>query len=430
MKKTFRTSALCLMACAAVFTARAQQALTLKECVSEALRNNIRMREADNSVASAHHDREAARTKYFPTVSASGTAFTANKGLVELSLSPEMGMTLLKNGVTGAVTAMQPVFAGGQIVNGNRLAEVGEEVSRLKRNMSADEVRLTTEQYFWQVVMLKEKLHTIETVEKQLESIHRDVDAAVTAGVTNRNDLLQVRLRQNETRSSRVTVENALATSRSLLSQFIGRGTDSVDVAAAIGDELPGRPESLYREPETALTQTNEYALLQQNVKASRLQYRLSVGKNLPTVAVGGGYMYNDFMDKGRTNLVGMATVSIPISSWWGGSHDMKKAKLARNNAEMEQEDNSQLLIIRMRNAWNALTDAYKQVEIAQESINQADENLRLHTDYYAAGTCTMSDLLEAQTLYRSARDKYVESYAQYEVKKIEYLQATGQTSE
>jgi outer membrane protein TolC len=37
-----------------------------------------------------------------------------------------------------------------------------------------------------------------------------------------------------------------------------------------------------------------------------------------------------------------------------------------------------------------------------------------------------MSDLLEAQTLYRQSRDQYVDAYSQYEVKKREYLQATG----
>lgn len=37
-----------------------------------------------------------------------------------------------------------------------------------------------------------------------------------------------------------------------------------------------------------------------------------------------------------------------------------------------------------------------------------------------------MSDLLEAQSLYQQSRDRYVESHATYEVKKREYLQATG----
>lgn len=118
--------------------------------------------------------------------------------------------------------------------------------------------------------------------------------------------------------------------------------------------------------------------------------------------------------------------LSVPITGWWGGSHDMKRQKLQVRNAENRLADQSELLCIQMQNTWNTMNDAYKQVEIAVESIGQASENLRLQTDYYQAGTCTMSDLLEAQTLYQQSRDKYVESYAQYEVKKREYLQATG----
>lgn len=37
-----------------------------------------------------------------------------------------------------------------------------------------------------------------------------------------------------------------------------------------------------------------------------------------------------------------------------------------------------------------------------------------------------MSDLLDAQTLFRQSKDKYAEVYADYEIKKTEYLQITG----
>ena len=118
--------------------------------------------------------------------------------------------------------------------------------------------------------------------------------------------------------------------------------------------------------------------------------------------------------------------MSVPISKWWGGSHEVRQKKLQVRNAENRMADQCELLVIRMRNSWNGVNDAYKQVEIAIESIGQAEENLRLQSDYYKAGTCTMSDLLEAQTLYQQSRDKYVESYSMYEIKKREYLQATG----
>lgn len=88
--------------------------------------------------------------------------------------------------------------------------------------------------------------------------------------------------------------------------------------------------------------------------------------------------------------------------------------------------DNSALLVIAMQKAWEDLQNAYKQILIARNSIEQSTENLRLNKDYYHAGTTTMSDLLEAQTLFQQSRDKYVETYAQFQIKTVEYLQATG----
>lgn len=407
-------------------TASAQRTFTLDECLEQALSNNVRMRNAENEIRMAEHDRKNAFTRYFPSVSASGGGFIANKGLMELNMGPDMSMSMMKDGVVGGVSATLPLFAGGQIVNGNKLAKVSEEVSRTRYRLSENEVRLTTENYYWQVVTLKEKLRTLEVVEARLDTLTRDVEAAVQAGVTTRNDLLQVQLRQNEIKSNRLNVENALALSRKLLAQYMGMGLDSVDVAYAMEGRLPEEPAGLFLPPESALPRTGEYDLLRQNLEATRLQKKIAVGKNLPTVAIGGGYYYDDLLDVGMDFWVGFATVSVPLSGWWGGSHDIKKQKLQVKNAENQLNDQSEMLMIRMRQSWNDLNDAYKQVGIALTSIDQATENLRMQSDYYAAGTCTMSDLLDAQTLFQQSRDKYVEAYAQYEVKKREYLQATG----
>ena len=198
------------------------------------------------------------------------------------------------------------------------------------------------------------------------------------------------------------------------------------DVAFVVDYDFSANPASLYVSPESALGQVNEYRLLDKQLEADKTQYKLSLGKYLPSVVVGGGYLYNDFMDKSRTNWLGMVSVSVPLSDWWAGSHELKRRKMEVCNAENVKLEQSQLLIIRMRKAWNDMADACKQLAIAKESIEQSTENLRLHTDYYQTGTATISDLLDAQTLYQQSRDKYVEAYTNYEVKKREYLQATG----
>lgn len=397
---------------------------TLEQCVNEAVSNNLKLRNADKQILMSEEQRKEAFTKYFPTVSAMGLGYMADKGLVQMDLGGGAAMSLLKHGYNASVTAMQPVFVGGQIVNGNKLAKVGADVSRLQRGLTENEIRLNTENYYWQAVMLKEKLKTIDQVEKQLIEVKKDAQAAVDACIKNRNDLLQVQLRHNETRTTRIQVENGLQTIYDLLAQMMGHPGENLEVCD--WTERVEDPQQLFVSPETALLQTREYQLLDKQVEADQLQYKLSLGKNLPSVAVGGGYIYNHLMGKSQNNLVGMLTVSVPISNWWGGSHEMKRRKLEISSAIDDKRNQSELLIIRMRKAWNDLTDAYKQVAIAQESILQSEENLRLNTDYYQAGTSTISDVLDAQTLYQQSRDQYVESMAKYEVKRREYLQATG----
>lgn len=214
--------------------AYAQHAYTLDECLELALKNNVRIRNADNDLNAAKLQKKAAFTNYFPTVSASGGGFLADKGLLEMDT--ESGrLSLVDDGIVGGVTATLPLFAGGQIVNANRLADVNVEVSRLLRRQSENEVRLTVEQYFWQVVTLKEKLRTISMLQSQLEQIRRDVEAAVTAGVTDRNDRLQVELRNNEMRSRHISVSNTLDVSLHLLAQYMVVRRTVPDISMWIG---------------------------------------------------------------------------------------------------------------------------------------------------------------------------------------------------
>lgn len=404
----------------------AQQPLTLEECITMAVENNANMRMAEQSVEGAIETKKAAYTNFFPSVSGSAIGMNANKGMLELQIQ-DKAMSIIKNGVGVGVTATQPLFAGGQIVNGHKLAGVGVDVSRLQKEQTEKEIRLTTEKYYWQVVNLKEKRATVVAIGLMLDKLNEDVSASVEAGVTTRNDLLQVQLKQNYVESSLIDLDNGIDLSKRVLAQYIGLGDTIVDVATTVDRNSPvPSPEEIRTIHSEALGQTTEYKLLSKDVQANQLQYKMEVGKHMPTLALGVGYMYNDFMEKDRGFGMVYATLSVPISDWWGGSHSIKQKKSKLKISQTQMDDNSQLLVLHMTQTWNALDNAYKQIAIADKSIEQAEENLRLHSDYYAAGTTSMSDLLEAQSLYQQSRDKYVEAWTKYQVCRMEYLQATG----
>ena len=104
----------------------------------------------------------------------------------------------------------------------------------------------------------------------------------------------------------------------------------------------------------------------------------------------------------------------------------IKRSKIDQQKAIDELADNSELLRIRMQKSWNDVNESYQQLLIAQRSIDQANENLRLNRDFYRAGTSTMSDLLQAQLLYQQALDKRTDAFADYRNKLLEYQQSTG----
>ena len=447
---------LSIIVCSVCCDIIAAQTYTLQQLKDSALQNNIAIRTARHDIEAASQQRKEAFTKYFPNISGTGLWFNANKGMAKMDvnpsemMSPEMGavlaqsfpaealaalanpisISMMKNGTIGSLMAVQPVFAGGQIVNGNRLAKVGEDVSRLQLRLSENEVEKTTEQYYWQLVSLQEKTKTLDAVDTLLADLTKDVSVAVKAGVALPNDLLQVQLRQNDVASQRLKLENGISIVRLLLAQFCGlsslnneQATFTIDNSSAqVGLTDNNVQYSMFN-----VQSTTEYQLLQKQVEATRLQKKMAVGQQLPSVAVGAGYNYHNLLDNDHSFGMIYATVSVPISDWWGGSHAIKRKKIEYEKAQEQLTDNALLLQIRMQNAWNAVVEARQQLNIARRSIEQAQENLRLNRNYYRAGTCTMSNLLEAQMLYQQALDKQTDAYAELQNKLLEYRQSIGE---
>ena len=450
-----------------IIPAFAQEMLTLEKCKELALKNNKQAKNAELTVEAAEEQKKEAFTKYFPSISLSGTGFQANKSMIsmEMDIASEIAPMMssfvpaimwaiqqglpidlnalaalsnlepikieaLKNGYVGGVMVTQPIFAGGQIVNGNKLAKAGVEVRRLQKQMTDNEILLTTERYFWQLVSMQEKMKTIENSEKMLDRILSDVKVAVEAGLTTRNDLLRIELERNKLESNRFKAETGLQILKMAFAQHIGAAVAGFDILPTEFNDI--RLPEKYVGDTSLLQNRLEYQLLQKNVDIAKIQVNMEIGKNLPTVAIGAGYQYMKFdlhKDEGIKNDFGMvfATVSVPITDWWGGSHAVKRKKLEYLAAENMRKENADLLLLQMQQVSDELTQAYQQVLLAEKSIMVAEENVRLSENTYHAGVSILSDLLDAQNLLQQAREQYTEAAALYYLKQAEWKNIKGE---
>lgn len=399
----------------------AKDILSLDSCKRMAEQNNLAVRQADNQVVSAQETVKQAYTSFFPTVKATGMYYKPSSPLLDFEYGGERVVDG-RYGYTAGVEASLPIYSGGQITNSYKLGKVGVEVSQLERQKTLRDVDIQVERYFWQIVMIQEKIKTVDSADTLLADLHKTVENAVKNGLKNRNDLLKVELRMDENESNRLQLENGLKVNKQLLAQYIGRSDADFDVASDISvDKCHDTLASLRKDHYIAVDHTAECQLLRKNVDAGQLEVDLERGKCLPTIGICAGYDYDKFIGDAGGGAALYATVSIPISDWWGGSHAVKSKKKKLENAQYQLQDSRQRLIIQMDKLWYDVEEAYQNLTIARKSIVQAEENLRLNRNTYRFGTTTMTELLDAELLCRQARDKYADAFSNFRTKTVEY---------
>ena len=282
---------------------------TLDQCRQLAIEHNAQIRQASLEIEAAQATRRAAFTKYFPQVSGSVAGMIAWKpmseitthggnlpvydgnpanlaGATQFAYMPGGAMAIGEDALVATLMAVQPVYAGGRIVNGNRLAGLGVEIAQEREHVARRDVLSQTEDKYWRLLALREKLRTLTAYEALLAELERQVSDAVEAGLLTRNDLLKVRLKRGEAGVDRQRLRNGLSLSARDLRHHIGLPAgDSLALADTLAPPID--PAFLDTSREGALARRPEMRLLDGAVRAERLQVSMARGESLPTVSVG-----------------------------------------------------------------------------------------------------------------------------------------------
>lgn len=426
------------------------QTLSLDSCQQLVLQNNAMMKNAQLDVLVAQQVKNQVLTKFFPNISAMAGGYHALNPLIEYGIKDvnnaearqmlynayaEYGaaiglpnsISMCENGLVVGATAIQPVFMGGQIVNGNRLAKVGVQAAELQSQLTREELLQQTEESYWLVVSLYEKKKTLEQALIFLDTLYRDVTTAHNAGLVTQNEELKVVLKQNELKSNLLQVNNGIVLSSMALCQMVGIDYDeNLRLSDTLNDNIIKDIQSC--DATTAVSHRKETQLLDIQVKAEELKKKMTIGESLPQVLVGLGASYGNLVfDRNKFNGIAFATLQIPLTNWWESSYKIKQQNLMIQKAENQKNDLTQKMMLETRQAWNNAVEAAEQIQLMRNTVTNAKVNLNTSTVNYKAGLTPISDLLEAQTLYRQSQDQYTDALISYKLKLAHYHTLTAQ---
>lgn len=422
--------------------------LSLDSCKALALRNNLEIKNAVLDVEAAQEVKKQAFTKYFPNVSAMAGGYYAAKPLIEYGIDDignaqarqwlhnlyfeygaAMGLpdriSMCENGVMTGAMVVQPVYMGGQIVNGNRLAKVGVEAAELQGQLTEDRILQQVEEYYWLIISLQEKLKTLQQAKTFLDTLQRDVNVAAEAGLVSKNDPLKVKLKWNEVYYNREKVWNGIQLATNALGQMIGQDKGVIILTDTIGDISEW--QARWTDLGAAVLGRKESQLLDLQVDAEKLKKKMTMGETLPHLMVGGTASYGNLVfDRFNANALAFTTLQVPLTGWWETSHKLKQHDILIQKAENERADFLQKMYLEVLQAWNNVGEAYNQYQLMGMALQDAEANLLDAKSNYEAGMVPVSELLEAQTLYMQAQNQRIDALIDLKIKAEHYKKLTS----
>lgn len=421
--------------CMAAYT-QGQEALhlSLAECRQLALERNENLKQSDNKLRQAELDKAIAFSNYLPKfdASVSGTYMFPN---MEMN-----GMEMELHGMYFAgIMVTQPIYTGGKIMAGNKLAKIGKETASETVRKTRMQVIADADNAYWSLIAVNWKVRMLEAYQAQMNALYQQTEVSVNAGMATTNDLLRITAKRSEIDYQLQKAKNGENLCRLSLCNVLDCALDTeitpVDTVIHIS-----APQDL----DESIALRPELRLLLSQVDAAKEQIKVTRADILPSVALMGSYMfYGNEKIKGYTqdaagnnvpftnkidDNFGMValTVNVPLFHWGEGLKKIRKAKYELHNAQLDLQKNTRLLSIEARQAVQNVTDGYNMVETARLGDQQGQENLRVMTEQYQNGLCTLTDLLDAQTQWQQAQSNLIEAQTQYKIYETEYLRVTG----
>lgn len=420
-----------------------QRIMTLEECVAAARTGNIMAKDAHNDILMAKEQQKLARTKFFPMMNASAFHYESNKALLnysflkqedidELNKELEWGFTvddfsisLMKKGTIAGISLIEPLYTGGRITNYNKLADLQVDARNLMKDVTDDQIVMSTEFLYYKILELHETDKTLDAMERELKNIHQDAVNIWENGIAHKNDVLSVELALDQLSALRIKTSNGCRLLRRALAKHIGMPDEDIDIDTTLNKEIIS-PEQLACDVQTALESRNETQLLDIWVQKSVLERKIAFADMLPILAIGATASHSKILDDWNSRVTGFVAIQVPLSTLWSERHEYKRKKIEEQKAIDFRKDKREMISLQIQDAYDNLTSTYQQTQIAQKSIVRAEENMRINREHYREGLSTMTNLLDAQRQQQQALTQYHTAVSEYLQAKTRYLILTG----
>jgi len=395
--------------------------MSLSQAIDRVLEQSPLSQMADAGVEAAEGGRKSARGEFMPKLK---TAFdyTRLSEVREIDFTiPGMPAVDIPSGteeiVSSTTTLEQPLFTGFALHAQYELAALERRGADIQREETRQELILRTTQAYYGILVAEKYVEVMDQAVTQLESHAEVARQFYQNGMIPKNDLLKslVTLAEAKQRKIEAVHDLDLAWVQLYTLLRMDPGTPSFRLSETL-DRKPYRREiedcvgiGLRRNPSVRLAE----------VELSKSEEAVALARSgfFPQFALVGGLTH----EQGGFSDVGAELSATVHGEWliweWGRNYyDVQKGKAQVRMARADRTRRMDLVRYQVREAYLQLRESGESVDVAQASIEQAEENYRITVEQYNENITTSTEVLDAQTLQAQARMNYYRALATYNI--------------
>ena len=413
----------------------AQETYTLKSCLETGLEQNYSIRMVRNEEQISKNNATLANAGYLPTLDLSAR-YSGSLNDTENKIR-ETNETTKTNGVydqtlNAGLDLNWTIFDGFKIqANYKRLKELerqGETTTRLAIEDFIAELTAEYYNYIQQQIRLKNFRYAMSLSKERL----RIVEERYIVGNFSRLDLQQARVDYNADRAQYMKQQEAVETSRIRLNELMGYNDMSQHVHTT--DSVIDLNTLLSYDELWEATLNNNASLLksEQNKTLAALDMKTVKSRNYPYLKLNTGYGYTlnkyEISSTSRRSNWGLNVgVTMGINLFDGNrKRELKNARIAIENARLEQEELTQALQADLSTLWHAYQNNMKMLKLERENLIAAVENHEIASERYMLGNLSGIEMREAQKSLLDAEERILSVEYDTKICEISLLQLSG----
>ena len=376
---------------------------SLKSLQEKAVSNREMIEKYRTNIEKSELDVRIGKSGFLPSAN---LAFTANS-LDESSMFENKENSRL----TGMVS--YNIFSGFKDKYGIESAQFMKKSKEYELAYAIQNVQYGVAVRYLDIFSKKNSLTVAEDEYRLLEKRYKDTENRFNVGLVRKNDLLKIRVELDDADQRLKKAHAEFQKSVNLMAFEIGADIDAGQLTFSEFDAFP--EIKTYAFYEAAMLETrSDIKALESARSATENQVKAAKAAIYPMVDIAGSlstYGDNHFLGIGDDHEEeARIQVNVKMNLFDGFSkyHVIEKAKLDVKNIETDLTELKNSLTTELQNIFLDYDVALKNVKVAESSISQAEENLRITDISFKEGVETAADVLDAIYYLSRAKNNFI----------------------